>query len=414
MASVAVALASPSSAHTNQTDRWGLSYGQHFHNTLHGSPTWEYAQAVCYDAWPGGYTSTSAKNVSYGLGQWNEEYLKGVNGQDIDFRYSIRSSCSAPGGINLYVRLEILDPGVGGSFTKSTILSPPDHIGVATLRIASRSDIYYGGCCPTWQGSSDSRFHVQHIASHEGGHGHGYLPPGYHSPTSQSVMYGSLSPGVVIRPGQNIYDREMMDDQYPINSSRTFVALVALSLTAGCAADQESSAATDIVIEGLRLEYSIEKLATESESIAIVRVVQTEDRINNAANELFDPDRDLVHHISSLEPMKILRGEEVREVIQTGGQVGDFRVTVIDTELLSEGKTYLLFLTDWLWPFGGDYVAGYGITGGPIGIFVDDGGDWINGDGRSMSLAEIEDLISAVPNDPDAGVPIRPSELEAP
>jgi hypothetical protein len=28
-------------------------------------------------------------------------------------------------------------------------------------------------------------------------------------------MFASLDPGTVIRPGENIYDREIMDDQYP-------------------------------------------------------------------------------------------------------------------------------------------------------------------------------------------------------
>lgn len=205
-------LASPSAAvgHSDQKDRWGFSFGQHWGNTTVADPTWDYAIDFCFSSWPGGYTSTSANNVIVGLAQWNEEYLRGTALQKLDFRYTGRASCTT--NTHLRIVYEVLDPGTGGIFDK---WSGTGHVGNATLFIAARNDIFYGGCCPAWQGADDDRYHVQHIASHEGGHGHGYFPPGYHSQSNRSVMFGSLDPGVVIRPGENIYDREMMDDQYP-------------------------------------------------------------------------------------------------------------------------------------------------------------------------------------------------------
>jgi hypothetical protein len=206
-----IALTQVTYGHADQRDRWGFQFGQHWASTNVATPTWDYAIDYCFRSWPGGYDSTSANNVRYGMSQWNEEFLRGTALQKLDFRYTARTSCTT--STHLFVELAVLDPSAGGVFTEQ-----PDsvaHVVRATLFIASRSDIFYGGCCPVWQGEDDDRYHVQHIASHESGHGHGYIPPGYHSQSSASVMCRSLDPGTVIRPGENIYDREMMDDQYP-------------------------------------------------------------------------------------------------------------------------------------------------------------------------------------------------------
>jgi hypothetical protein len=170
----------------------------------------------------------------------------------------------------------------------------------------------------------------------------------------------------------------------------------------------------EVVVHVFQLTYDLEKLLTESEAIAIVEVSSTEDRVNNSANRLQDVSKDRVYHESALQVVESLRGIVPAEVRQTGGSVEGFTYRFEDQALLKQNDTYLLFLTDWLWPFDDRLEAGTGITGGNAGMFTSaDGETWSNEFGVTVTLKELQDLIRQTPNDPDAGAPMRPEDVES-
>jgi hypothetical protein len=191
------------------------------------------------------------------------------------------------------------------------------------------------------------------------------------------------------------------------------VVILFASILGGCGLSQPASNPVVVEAHGLQLGYTIEKLVEESEAIAVVHVNDTRDRVNNNANRLVNRAVDRVYHFSELEADDVLRGTVPGEVRQTGGTVGEF---TYQTEgiLLEPGNTYLLFLTDWLWRHEADYEPGAGITGGRAGIFTrQPGGTWANELGDSVTMSELRRLVNEVPNDPRAGAPLLPQELES-
>jgi hypothetical protein len=52
--SLLVAFPQVSLGHSDQKDRWGFPFGQHWGKTTVADPTWDYAIDYCFSAWPGG------------------------------------------------------------------------------------------------------------------------------------------------------------------------------------------------------------------------------------------------------------------------------------------------------------------------------------------------------------------------
>jgi hypothetical protein len=204
-----------------------------------------------------------------------------------------------------------------------------------------------------------------------------------------------------------------------IRTSRTdaralaVLAIVLSSLVGGCGPNQPPATPVVVEVHGLQAGYTLEKLVEESEAIAIVRVSATRDRINNDANRLSNPAVDRVYHFAELEPDEVLRGPVPSEIRQSGGTVDEFTYDA-ENILLESGSTYLLFMTDWLWRHETDYEPGPGITGGRAGVFTRQQGDaWANEFGISFTMSELRRLVNEVPNDPRAGAPVLPHELDS-
>jgi hypothetical protein len=167
-------------AHTGQPNRhW---------TTTNFSGAWDYYQIYCFEpGWPNGITGTSANNVANGIGRWNNRTSAGG---EIDFRYGRATVNCDQIAEDVDVRYEAMEPDKLG---KMQYFPPVDidgagHLKHALLLIAARSDVYYGGCCPTWQGSSDSRYHVSTVSAHEAGHGAILVDEGFTSGCCESHL----------------------------------------------------------------------------------------------------------------------------------------------------------------------------------------------------------------------------------
>lgn len=192
-------------------------------------------------------------------------------------------------------------------------------------------------------------------------------------------------------------------------SQMRIVALLAVALLTACA--EVSPAPSPRIIYGLRPEYDLEGLLIQSEVIAVVDVINSRDRINNAFNRPIDRTRDLIFQDSQLEATVTIRGSAPTQVRQTGGKVGDFEMRIDGSQLLESGERYLLFLTDWLWNEDGAIIPAIGITGGNAGIFTWNGSSWVNDVGLTVTAKELAEQVVLHPNDPSAGMPLTPEQL---
>jgi hypothetical protein len=148
--------------------------GRHWEQ--HAGGPWDYFIPFCFeDGWPGGSSGTSANNVAAGIAKWNDKI--GSNGLSIDFRYSRMSDCDDRSDEDFVARIRDLPGGVLGKLDYVFLwdINAGGHLTFSSLLIdngtGNAHPIFYGGCCPAWQGTADTRYHVQTIAGHEAGHG---------------------------------------------------------------------------------------------------------------------------------------------------------------------------------------------------------------------------------------------------
>lgn len=135
---------------------------------------YDYYMPYCFeDGWPNGSYGTSANNVANGVGRWNDRFFAGL---EIDFRYGRMADCDDRGDEDLVARMRDLPSGTVGQLGWAPLIdvSLTGHLTSASLLIDNNTGnahpIYYGGCCPSWGGPSDSRYHVASISAHEAGH----------------------------------------------------------------------------------------------------------------------------------------------------------------------------------------------------------------------------------------------------
>jgi hypothetical protein len=205
---VSMAVAAPAvSAHSGQPNR---HWAEHPFSTK-----FDYYIPYCFeDGWPNGSYGTSANNVAVGVERWNNWF---VGGAEIDFRYGRMADCDDRDDEDLVVRMRDLPSGILGQFQYLCAIDCSGGHQVSGSLVVDNDTgnghaIFYGGCCPTWQGAGDDRYHVQMIASHEAGHAailaddfnddqtccEADLDPtnvNWHSSFLSDVMFHSLSTG---------------------------------------------------------------------------------------------------------------------------------------------------------------------------------------------------------------------------
>ena len=103
------------------------------------------------------------------------------------------------------------------------------------------------------------------------------------------------------------------------------------------------------VAEGTTAGHREDQLFDHATHVAIVPVDSVNERINSPDNQYWGQDS-AVYREAQVTVERVLKGESPRVILQTGGEVGNFRHLNQGQRYLELGKTYLLFLAEWQAP----------------------------------------------------------------